>query len=173
MLDLLRGVSPTFREIPNQLDGRHVGSYVDQSGFRVEFLTPNTGSDDYAGVSALMPALGGASAQPLRFLDFLIHDPVRAVLLYGAGVPILVPAPARYAVHKLIVSSRRRADWDGTAESAKDLMQAVAIMETMIALQRAEELAEAYAEAWKRGPHWRDAIRRSLGMIEDQDRALF
>lgn len=114
VLDLLRSVSPTFREIPHQFEGRHVTSYVDRSGFRVEFLTPNTGSDDHDGVPALMPAPGGASAQPLRFLDFLTHDPVRAVLLHGAGVPILVPAPARYAVYKLIVSSRRRADRNGT-----------------------------------------------------------
>lgn len=165
VLDLLREVSPTFREIPHQLDGRHVASYIDRSGFRVEFLTPNTGSDDYASVPALMPALGGASAQPLRFLDFLIHDPVRAVLLHGPGVPILVPAPARYAVHKLIVASRRREDRDGTAKSAKDLMQAVTLMEAMIQLRRAEELADAYAEAWKRGPHWREAIHYSLGSV--------
>ncbi len=170
VLDLLREVSPTFREIPHQLDGRHVASYVDRSGFRVEFLTPNTGSDDYTRTPALMPALGGASAQPLRFLDFLIHDPVRAVLLHGAGVPVLVPAPARYAVHKLIVASRRREDRDGTAKSGKDRMQAVALMEAMVQLRLADELAEAYVEAWERGPQWREAIHRSLGAIESEAR---
>lgn len=170
VLDLLREVSPTFREIPHQLDGRHVASYVDRSGFRVEFLTPNTGSDDYASVPALMPALGGASAQPLRFLDFLIHDPVRAVLLHGPGVPILVPTPARYAVHKLIVAPRRREDRDGTAKSAKDLMQAVTLMEAMVQLRRGDEFAEAYVEAWERGPHWREAIHLSLGSVETEAR---
>lgn len=168
VIDLLREVSPTFREIPHQLDGRHVASYVDRSGFRVEFLTPNTGSNDHASGPARMPALGGASAQPLRFLDFLIHEPVRAVLLHGAGVPVLVPAPARYAVHKLIVASRRREDRDGTAKSAKDLVQAATLMEAMVQLRRTDELAEAYAEAWERGPHWRDAIHRSLGAIETE-----
>ncbi len=38
-----------------------------------------------------MPSLGGAVAEPLRFLDFLIHEPVRAVLLYKGGIPVLVP----------------------------------------------------------------------------------
>ncbi len=52
-----------------------------------------------------MPALGGAAAIPLRFLDYLIHEPIRAVLLHGAGVPVLVPSPERYAIHKLIVGS--------------------------------------------------------------------
>jgi hypothetical protein len=166
VLELLQEVSPTFREIPHQLDGRHVASYVDRSGFRVEFLTPNTGSDEHARAPVQMPALGGASAQPLRFLDFLIHDPVRAVLLHGAGVPVLVPAPERYAVHKLIVASRRRDDRDGTAKSAKDLIQAVTLIEAMVQLRRSDELAEAYAQAWARGPHWREALQHSLGRIE-------
>ena len=46
-------------------------------------------------------------AQPLRFLDFLIRDPEPTVILHGPGIYVHVPAPARYAVHKLIVSHRR------------------------------------------------------------------
>ena len=56
-----------------------------------------------------MPALGGASAQPLRHLDFLIRDPVRSVLLHGGGVPVTVPAPERYCVHKILLSTERQA----------------------------------------------------------------
>lgn len=62
-----------------------------------------------------MPALGGASADPLRFLDFLIYEPVRAVLLHKSGISVIVPAPERYAVHKLIVASRRVVDTIGAA----------------------------------------------------------
>ena len=40
-------------------------------------------------------------------LDFLIRDPVRTVLLHRSGVPVLVPSPERFAVHKLIVATRR------------------------------------------------------------------
>nr|WP_234886901.1 GSU2403 family nucleotidyltransferase fold protein [Sinorhizobium terangae] len=50
-----------------------------------------------------MPALGGASALPLRFMDFLIRESVRTVFLYGAGCHGAGPRPVRYAVHKLIV----------------------------------------------------------------------
>ncbi|WP_199699252.1 GSU2403 family nucleotidyltransferase fold protein [Oleomonas cavernae] len=47
-----------------------------RSGHLVEFLTPNRGSDDCSGRPTTMPALGGATAQPLWFLNFLIHQPI-------------------------------------------------------------------------------------------------
>jgi hypothetical protein len=171
VLALLRTVDPTFREVPHPADGRHATAFVARSGYRVEFLTPSTGSSDHDGLPAPMQALGGVSAQPLRFLDYLIHEPVRAVLLHGAGVPVIVPAPERYAVHKLIVAARRRQDGDGTAKSAKDLRQASALIEALVEVRRADDLTEAYAEARGRGPAWREAIRRSLPRLEDATRA--
>jgi hypothetical protein len=167
VLDVLRKVDKTFREIPHQADSRRTTQFVSRSGYKVEFLTPSTGSAEHDERPARMPALGGASAQPLRFLDFLIHQPVRAVLLHGAGVPVLVPAPERYAVHKLIVGSRRRTDEDGTAKGRKDRLQAMTLMEAMIEFRQGDALADAYIEAWDRGPAWRDAIRESLHSLDD------
>lgn len=162
ILDVLRSVDKTFREIPHQTDSRQSTAFVSRSGYRVEFLTPNTRSEEHGGRPTPMPALGGASAQPLRFLDFLIHQPVRAVLLHKAGVPVLVPAPERYAVHKLIVSSRRRKDGDGTAKANKDRLQAATLMSAMMETRRGDALAEAYVEAWERGPAWKETITESL-----------
>lgn len=162
VLEVLRELDQTFREIPHIADGRHATQFRTRSGYTVEFLTPNTGSTGHDGKPAIMPALGGGAAQPLRFLDFLIHQPVRAVLMHGAGVPVLVPAPERYAVHKLIVGSRRRADSDGAEKAGKDRQQALVLMEALVETRRTDALAEAYIEAWDRGPAWRDAIRRSL-----------
>lgn len=170
VLDILRTVDQTFREIPHQTDSRHATRFTSRSGYKVEFLTPNTGSDEHQGRPAPMPALGGASAEPLRFLDFLIYQPVRAVLLHGAGIPILVPAPDRYAIHKLIVGSRRRADKDGMAKSRKDRLQAITLIDAMIATRQDENLAEACVEAWKRGPAWRDAIQESLRSFDNDTR---
>ncbi|MCK0198530.1 GSU2403 family nucleotidyltransferase fold protein [Ancylobacter sp. 6x-1] len=171
VLDVLRAVDATFREIPHPADGRASTQFATRSGYKVEFLTPNTGSAEYDGRPAAMPALGGAAAQPLRFLDFLIYQPVRAVLLHGSGVPILVPAPERFAIHKLIVSVRRRTDNDGTAKSDKDRDQAVTLMVAMIETRQSEALAEAYMEAWDRGPAWRDAIGASLRALSEDARA--
>ncbi len=162
VLDVLKAVDGTFRELPHVADGRASTRFRSGSGFLVEFLTPNTGSADREGRPAAMPALGGASAEPLRFLDFLIHAPVRTVLLHGAGVPVLVPAPERFAVHKMIVASRRRTGDDGAAKASKDRQQAGALLTAMGALRRDEELVDVWLEAWDRGPSWRDALETSL-----------
>ncbi len=108
VLNVLRNVDPTFHEVPHQTDSRQSTKFTNRSGYSVGFLTPNTGSAESDNRPAPMPALGGASVQPLRFLDFLIHQPVRAVMLHASGVPILIPAPERYAIHKLIIGSCRR-----------------------------------------------------------------
>ncbi|MGN6449840.1 MAG: nucleotidyltransferase family protein [Brucella intermedia] len=163
MLDLLKQLDETFREIPHQNDGRHTTQYENSKRYKVEFLTPNRGSDDLSGHASPMPALGGASAQPLRFLDFLIHEPIRTVMLHKSGVPVTIPAPERFAVHKLIVSTRRRNDASGYSRRDKDLMQAKAIIEALIQTRREGDLAMAFSEAWNRGPSWQEALKVALG----------
>jgi hypothetical protein len=172
ILEVLKRVDPTFREIPSQADGRVSTQFVSRDQYMVEFLTPNRGSDDLAGKPVQMPALGGAAAFPLRFLDFLIRHPIRAVLLHGAGVPVLIPSPERYAVHKLIVGSRRIVDRDVTAKSAKDRLQARSILEAMIMNRQNADCASAYVEAWDRGDAWKEAIRQSIGSYDDAFQAL-
>lgn len=165
ILEVLRRVDPTFREVPHQADGRYTTQFVAKSAYKVEFLTPNRGSEDHSGKPASMPSLGAASAQPLRFLNFLIHRPVRAVLLHNAGVPVLVPAPERYAVHKLIVASRRLRDQTGLGKGRKDEQQAEALMLAMIGQRQQEALADVYMEAWDRGPSWREALGGAIGRL--------
>jgi hypothetical protein len=167
ILEVLRKVDPTFREVPSQADGRVSTQFVSRDKFKVEFLTPNQWSDDQVGKPVPMPALGGAAAFPLRFLDFLINEPIRAVLLHGAGVPVLVPSPERYAIHKLIIGSRRKGDRDATAKSFKDRLQARSISEAMIANRQHADLASAFMEAWNRGDHWRAEIRTSIATYDD------
>jgi len=164
ILGVLRKVDPTFREVPSQVDGRVSTQFVSRDKFKVEFLTPNQWSNDQEGKPVPMPALGGAAAFPLRFLDYLIYQPIRAVLLHGAGVPVLIPSPERYAIHKLIVGSRRN---EGTAKSFKDRLQAKSISEAMIANRQHADLAAAFMEAWDRGDHWRTAIRTSIATYDD------
>ncbi len=170
ILDVLRSVDPTFREIPHVSDGRASARFTTADRYLVEFLTPNRSSADHDGKPAAMPALGGASAEPLRFLDFLIHEPVRTVLLHGSGVSITVPAPERYAIHKLIVATRRRVE--GTEKREKDLRQAALLIEALSLVRRQSDLAEAYEEAWSRGPAWREAITRGLASLDDAPRAM-
>ncbi|WP_136686023.1 nucleotidyltransferase family protein [Falsirhodobacter xinxiangensis] len=171
ILDVLQNVDPSFRPVPH-VSGKPVPTqFVSASRFKVEFLTPNRGSGEHDATPAPMPALGGAGAQPLRFLDFLIHTPRRAVLLHRGGYSIRVPSPERFAVHKLIVSQRRRSDDDGTAKSRKDLRQAQLIMEAMVATRAQDDLAEVFVEALDRGPAWSKEIRAAFRRLPAESAA--
>lgn len=172
ILEVLKKVDPTFRDIPRQSDGRSSTQFENGKKFKVEFLTPNTGSDEYSGRATQMPALGGAAAHPLRFLDFLIRDPVRTVMLHKSGVPVVVPAPERYGVHKLIVSSQRRNDASSYTKGEKDTAQAVSLFEALVQTRRHGDLGMVFAEAWNRGPSWREGITAGLSYVDDNKRSL-
>lgn len=124
------------------------------NGTVVELLTPNEGPDRDEPLE--LPALG-AHATPLRFLDYLIHQPVQAAALYRSGILVNIPQPARYGIHKLIVAVRRTAS--ATAKSAKDIEQAAALIR-VLAEDRPDELEEAFTEAYNRGPSWQDHLER-------------
>jgi hypothetical protein len=161
MLDVLKEIDQTFRPVPNLHDDRRTTSYQTKTKLRVDFLTPNQGPDTDA--PQRLPSLQ-TDAEPLRFLDFLIADPEPAVLLHGAGVYLSVPAPQRFAVHKLIVSRRRR---EGAAKRDKDTFQAEALLE-ILAARRASDLRSAWSEAYARGREWRRLLDEGLGQLSSQ-----
>jgi len=151
MLQVLRSVDKTFREVPHTAGHRHTTSYIGKGGLRVDFVTPNEGPDTDRPQS--LPALG-TDAQPLRYLDFLIHEPLKAVMLHGSGILVLVPVPERFAVHKLILAVERPA---GVAKRDKDVAQAEALILVLLE-KRSEELRLAWEEAYERGPQWRKML---------------
>lgn len=169
VLDTLRSVESSFQEVPHQMDSRFTTRYRAR-GVEVEFLTPNRSGDELQGKPASMPALGGAAAEPLRFLDYLIHNPVRSVLLHKAGVPVRVPAPERYAVHKLIVATRRRSDHSGQIKRDKDIHQAGVLIGALTERRRHHDLSDAWREAWERGPKWQAALIRGRSMLPPESR---
>lgn len=162
ILDLLKGIDPTFRAMPHISGSPRSHAFRNSNGYRVEFLTTNRGSEEYSDEPASMPTLGGAAAEPLRFLDFLIRDPVRSILLHNAGVSVVVPDPARYAVHKLIVAGRRQNDAGGKAKSEKDLRQAGILFDVLPKTGGGNSLAAALEEGWERGPAWKNALAEGV-----------
>lgn len=164
LLDVLRCVDPSFREIPD-LDPGAPTAFINKQKYKVEFLTPNRGSDDYASGAASMPALGGVGAKALRYLDFLIQETVWSVLLHKGGIAVRVPPPARYAIHKLIVSTVR--DETSYAKSEKDLYQATTLIEAM-SEQRKFELGEALVLAEEKGPKWSAALKAARSGLDDK-----
>jgi hypothetical protein len=152
-LTILQGVDATFREVPTIDDPFVSTAYRNRVGYRVDFLTPNRGSQEHQGKPARMKALAGTGAQPLRHLDFLIHQPERSVLLHGGGIPVTIPRAERFAVHKIIVAVER----NDQAKSGKDLDQAETLI-VALAQRRPLELAATWQTAWEAGSRWREKL---------------
>lgn len=166
--EILAEVDPTFRPVPHIADRHASTAFVNRAGYRIEFLTPNRGRQEIARKPVRLKALAGTGAEALRFLDFLIREPVSAALLYRGGVLVNVPSPERYAVHKLIVATRRR---ESAAKIDKDVAQAATLIEVMAA-KRAHVLRDACQEAEKRGPKWRAALADGAAMMSGATRAV-
>jgi hypothetical protein len=170
IVELLQAVDPSFRPVPHRSASAASSAFQTKGGYRVEFLTSNRGPDDYIDQPAKMPALGGASADPLRFLDFLIREPMRTVLLHKSGVLVNVPEPSRYAIHKLIVATRRRTDGAFVLKRDKDIRQAELLFEALYETRRSSDFALAYDEAEERGPGWREALQEGKDMLSKNGR---
>ncbi len=119
---------------------------------------PNQGADSDAPL--YLPALKTA-AEPLRFLDFLIYEPVKAVLLHGGGTAVTVPSPERFAVHKLILSRRRKSS---EAKADKDLRQAAVLLQ--ILLQKRRKICSACGrKPFGEAPVWRELLQGGIARL--------
>ena len=126
----------------------------DEPEFQVDFLTPRVADDDEPfHIDNLDVAL-----QPLRFMEFSLEDVQQATLFDPAGRSVVVslPAPERYAVHKLLVVGERTGRFK--AKASKDLAQAAALLEYFLAID-ADSIRSAWVDALARGPGWRKRAR--------------
>ena len=162
--ETLQSRGQKFRDVPKPIRGVPATSYQTERGdLRVDFLAPNEGPDTDQPV--FLPALQ-TYAQPLRFLDFLIREAEPGILLHDAGVYVTVPAPERYALHKLIVAQRRT-----SGKRDKDLRQADALLKVLVE-KRPGELLAAWDEAAGRGEKWIRLLVDGLGQIGQEARDL-
>jgi len=129
-------------------------------GYGVDFaIRPRRGP----GSAPLPPPSSSAQPAPVGQLAWLIEAPVQAVALWGAGVGVAIPRPARFAVHKLIVA-QRRAEAE-RSERARDLAQAGALIAALRDKDPAA-LDDALADARARGgDQWSGPIGRSLAEL--------
>lgn len=158
MEKVLKEIDPTFRKIIPNLGHNASTQYISSQQLRVDFLVPNQGAD--SDEPLYLPALKTA-AEPLRFLDFLIYEPVKAVLLHGGGTAVTVPSPERFAVHKLILSRRRKTS---EAKADKDLRQAAVLLQILLQ-KRPEDLKRVWEEAVQRGPIWRELLQGGTAQL--------
>ena len=139
LLERLQQVEPRFFAVPG-LDPREPSTSMKVRGrdLRIDFVTP-AGRRRPQQATAI-PRLGIA-ATPLRGIDYLIGDTTRAVVLASAGIVVNVPAPGRFALHKLWLARERSVAEQ--AKARKDLRQAEQLIE-VLEQDRPEELARAF-----------------------------
>lgn len=169
LIDILKSVDPAFAPVPS-LSGPNISAtYARPGGYRVDVLTTNRGADRDDPVR--LPSLK-SDAVPLRFLDYLLNDTVEAAILTRAGALVNVPAPERYAVHKLIVSSMRKDTGESAVKSDKDVVQAGLLVEALAAKRRKDDLADALSEASSRAPAWRERLGKAATRLVAEPRQI-
>ncbi len=131
----------------------HAGAskkHSDEPEFQIDFLTPRTSdSEDPIHIEHLDVAL-----QPLRFMEFSLEGVQQTTLFDATGrcVVVNLPAPQRYAVHKLLIVGERAGAFK--AKVSKDVAQAAALMGYFLA-NDPDALQDAWTDALGRGPGWR------------------
>lgn len=125
---------------------------------RVDLLCPKRGSDD----DPVFIRRFNAAAQPLAFLDYLLETPERAVLVDGGAALVNVPAPARFALHKLLVATLRPAAFQTKAD--KDVEQACEVLDVLVDA-RPGDLGIAWDRLRAHGTRWEKAGTRGVALV--------
>lgn len=146
------------------LAGKAGGSYLipAEPDFRLDFLTPlHRGGD----APYVHPQLH-VSLQPLPFMEFSLEDPGQAVVFCAEGAVLVnVPAPERFALHKMLVFGERSGSF--RVKSNKDLAQAAHLL-AYLGDHRREPLEEALVDLLKRGRGWVNRLRQAARALSKQ-----
>jgi len=142
-----------FRAIPT-LDRKNPSTSFKVRGrdLRVDLLTPMLGRESSTPV--FLPAYN-LSAQPLRFLEYLIETPIQATVIATDAVLVNLPDPARFALHKLWTSGKRSPGFQTKAR--KDLLQASQLLEVLL-----EDRPSDVVAAWEALENYRGVKKKIL-----------
>jgi hypothetical protein len=144
-----------------QFDGRVGAQYrhpKDQE-LRIDFVTPSARQKRPVVMTDLNLVL-----EPLKFMELALEGTTQGCVVARAGAGVVnVPAPERFAVHKLIVYGERPTR--ERAKAMKDLLQAASLASYFLANGQANLFNRAWREARGRGKGWRlrvDEGRKAL-----------
>jgi hypothetical protein len=145
-----------------QFDGKTGAQYRNPGDqeLRLDFVTSATRS----GKPVVMPDLN-LTLEPLKFMQFSPEGTTQGCLIARSGACIVnLPAPERYAVHKLIISGERpRAE---RAKLTKDLLQAASLAAYFAQTGQAGIFNAAWRDAVGRGRGWRErAVRGKTALL--------
>lgn len=163
MLERLRAENPAFFAVPG-LDSGEPGTSFKVRGrdLRVDFLTTAKGSRSHKPV--YLPHLRVA-AQPLTGMDYLLESTIDGAIVVGSGVRVNVPAPARFALHKLWLSNERSAA--EAAKTRKDRRQAQQLIEVLV-----DERPDDLASAWETLRTHKRMLAGAISAVKRIDRSV-
>jgi hypothetical protein len=133
------------------LGGKAEGSWLIPTDpeFRLDFLTPLHREGDKPYVHPKLHI----TLQPLPFMEFSLEGIEQAVIFCAEGAALVtVPAPERFALHKLIVFGERTGTY--RAKANKDLAQAASLI-AYLSEHREDALGVALDDLLSRGKGWR------------------
>lgn len=131
----------------------------------VSLLTPMRGAPDAA--PKPIPSIN-AVAKPLRFLDYLLDDVQSAAAPIRQGVLVNIPSPARFALHKLVVSRRRPAAF--ATKAKKDVVQAEQVLRVLLE-DRPGDLILALEAAQQMPPKFMKQLEAGLAQLDAEVRS--
>jgi hypothetical protein len=140
--------------------------------FKVDLLTPLEGPNRSKPVH--LPHFK-TFAHPVRFLEYLLDDNQGAVIPFRSGVLVNVPNPARFALHKLVVSQRRPVAQQTKVK--KDIQQAEELLTVLledrpgdvwIALEAAHGMPDKFQRQLSEGTNFLSAsVKQALNVHSD------
>lgn len=91
--------------------------------------------------------------EPLKFVEFLLAQPLQGSVFSKQGACIVnLPAPERYAVHKLIVCGQRPVS--ARNKASKDILQAASLVSYFLETGQSDVFNAAWQDALGRGTEW-------------------
>ena len=144
--DVAKSVDNSFFLVP-ELDPRAPSSTLmsRRTKVRIDFLTTQKSRGKPG--TKYFPDINIA-ATPLRFMDYLLSGQNFTGLIVGNyAIPVTLPDPARFAIHKLIIAQERTLNRD--IKAIKDIQQANELIQALLALGKEIEIRDAIAAAGK------------------------
>lgn len=138
--EIAREVDSTFFLVP-ELDFRKPSTTLmsRKTKVKIDFLTHKKNTDDtdphyFADIDI--------AAAPLRFMDYLLsgHN-FKGLIVGNYAIPAMLPDPARFAVHKLIIAQERTLNRD--IKAMKDIRQANELLSALLELGKQHEIQDA------------------------------
>lgn len=134
-----------------QFDGKTGAQYRNprDQELRLDFVTSKARGHRFVVMKDLNLAL-----EPLKFMEFSLEQTTQGCVFSNLGACVVnLPAPERFAVHKLIVHGERPVS--ERAKAVKDLLQAASIASYFLANGQTEVFNAAWRDAIGRGRGWR------------------